>query len=159
MGEIEGRPIPVAGVGMELQAQLEKFKMLVGRVPDHLDSHYDVHAMPGFYPYFKKAAKELGVPLRDGGKIKFISSFFGRSKPTGRGEDNLDKISAQSLLDLLHNLPDGVSELMCHPGYVTPDLESSYSFQREMELKALTDPRIKAFIEKEGIQLINFSQI
>jgi predicted glycoside hydrolase/deacetylase ChbG (UPF0249 family) len=56
---------------------------------------------------------------------------------------------------------DGTSELMCHPGYVDDAFarESVYNFQRERELKILTDPAVKQAIETNSVELINFSEI
>ena len=50
---------------------------------------------------------------------------------------------------------------MCHPGYVDEAFanESVYNFQRERELKVLTDPTIKEAIETNGIKLITFADL
>lgn len=157
--EIASGIVFVENVGKELQSQLEEFQKLTGEMPDHIDGHYHVHLLSKIYPYFARVAKELNVPLRAKGKVNFIAEFYGRRVVAGPGSDELERISVGHLLDILGRLPEGISEIMCHPGYATPDSRSSYSFQREIELKTLTDPRIKEFIEKEGIQLINFSQI
>jgi predicted glycoside hydrolase/deacetylase ChbG (UPF0249 family) len=58
---------------------------------------------------------------------------------------------------LLQEPWDGVMEIICHPGFFTPhDLHDSYNQEREYELKVLTDPRLKAEIERMGIQLVNY---
>lgn len=144
-------------VGEQLHAQFEKFQNLTGKIPDHIDAHHHVHRLPRIYPYFAKFAREYKVPLRDAGKVKFIDEFFGMNEITRAQE--LARISVESLLKILGKLPNGVSELMCHPGYVIPGLKSSYGKQREIELQTLTDPKVKDFIRKEGIKLINFGQL
>lgn len=144
-------------VGDQLQVQLEKFQNLVGRMPDHINAHHHVHKLPRIYPYFERVSQEYKIPLRDVGRVEFIDTFFGMDEITGVAK--LEKVNVDSLLKILDALPDGISELMCHPGYVTPDLKSSYNRHREIELKTLTDPRIKDFIQRKGIKLINFSQI
>jgi len=144
-------------VGEELDTQLEKFQKLIGGIPDHINAHHHVHKLPRIFPYFLKLAQEYKIPLRDIGKISFIKRFFGINETTGT--DMLGRISVETLLKILEKLPNGISELVCHPGYVTPDLKSSYNKHREIELKTLTDSRIKDFIKKEGIKLINFGQI
>ena len=65
------------------------------------------------------------------------------------------------LLDILSKVPEGTSELMCHPGYVDDAFakESVYNFQREKELTILTDPAIKQAIEANGIELITFADL
>ena len=48
-----------------------------------------------------------------------------------------------------------------HPGFVNEAFanESVYNFQRERELKILTDPSIQQAIASQGIQLINFAEL
>jgi predicted glycoside hydrolase/deacetylase ChbG (UPF0249 family) len=67
----------------------------------------------------------------------------------------------KDLLEILNHLPDGTSELMCHPGYVDDGFssESVYNRQRERELEILTDPSIKAAITASGIELITFAEL
>jgi hopanoid biosynthesis associated protein HpnK len=63
---------------------------------------------------------------------------------------------------ILHHLPQGTSELMCHPGYVDADLASTPTRllgQREKELRALTKPVIKRLIAEQTIQLINYGSM
>jgi hopanoid biosynthesis associated protein HpnK len=63
---------------------------------------------------------------------------------------------------ILHHLPQGTSELMCHPGYVDADLASTPTRllgQRQEELRALTTPAIKRLITEQGIQLINYRSL
>ena len=64
-----------------------------------------------------------------------------------------------TLEDILRDVPDGVSELMAHPGYVDAALkqvETRLVEQREMELDALTWPRARILIEEMGIQLVTY---
>jgi predicted glycoside hydrolase/deacetylase ChbG (UPF0249 family) len=76
----------------------------------------------------------------------FIGSFFGRAA-----------LSLESLLNLLESLPDGASELMCHPGYDGPALAtSSYRQERETELTLLTHPAVTARVRTLGIELVTF---
>jgi predicted glycoside hydrolase/deacetylase ChbG (UPF0249 family) len=65
------------------------------------------------------------------------------------------------LLKAIQDLPDGTTEIMCHPGYVDDAFasESVYNRQRERELTILTDPTIKAAIESNGIRLITFAEL
>jgi predicted glycoside hydrolase/deacetylase ChbG (UPF0249 family) len=67
----------------------------------------------------------------------------------------------EDLLNILSNVGEGTSEIMCHPGYVDDAFaqESVYNFQRERELKILTDPSIKEAIESRKIKLINFADL
>ena len=69
--------------------------------------------------------------------------------------------TSEELLRLINNVNDGTTEVMCHPGYVDDAFakESVYNFQRERELKILTDPSIKEAIEANGIELITFAEL
>jgi chitin disaccharide deacetylase len=60
---------------------------------------------------------------------------------------------------LLKKLPDGTTELMCHPGYADDDLRESHTRlqeSRESELAILTDPRVRKLVATEGIRLISY---
>ena len=60
---------------------------------------------------------------------------------------------------LLKNLPDGSTELMCHPGYADGELRrTSTRLQesRQTELQILTDARIRKLVATQGIRLISY---
>ena len=54
---------------------------------------------------------------------------------------------------------NGVTELGCHPGYPDPTLVSSYSEDRELELRTLCDARVRRFIQTSGIALVGFGEV
>lgn len=141
----------------ELQRQFEKFRSLIGELPDHLNAHFHFHKWPRIFPLFERLSEKYKIPLRDTDRVGLIDRFFGMNERTGLPE--IKRISAENLLVILETLSEGAVELMCHLRLVTPDLKSSYNFQREIELKTLTDKRVKNFIAKNKIQLINFSEV
>ncbi|HKO03784.1 MAG TPA: ChbG/HpnK family deacetylase [Candidatus Acidoferrales bacterium] len=64
-----------------------------------------------------------------------------------------------TLEDVLRDVPDGVSELMCHPGYVDAALErveTRLVRQRETELEAVAGPEARNLVERFGIQLVSY---
>jgi chitin disaccharide deacetylase len=147
----------------ECHAQIERFVALTGRKPAHLDSHQHVHTWPNAFPAVAVVAREYGLPvragsaeharrLRDAGLAcpdAFVMTFFGA-----------DRIDADSLIAILRALPDGVSELMCHPGYDDEALrDSSYRAERETELRTLCAPEIHEVIAREGIELVTFGAL
>jgi hopanoid biosynthesis associated protein HpnK len=80
--------------------------------------------------------------------------FFGVTQ-TGFLDDN-------SLREIIRRLPDGASELMCHPGYVDNTLRGTPTrllAQRELELRSLVKPEIRELIAAQGIELINYRQL
>jgi len=135
---------------MEFLEQVEIFKQLTGKMPDHIDSHKHVHKTPGIYPFIKSWCKKNRIPFRF--QVNFIDSFFATSSME-------EQLPIENLITILRNLPDGISEIMCHPGIVTPDLKSSYSKERESELKILTSDQIKQEINRLGIKLISWKGV
>lgn len=142
-----------SAVEAECRAQLEAFRGLLGREPTHLDSHQHTHMNEPVASVSERLAAELGVPLRARG-IRYEGGFYGQ---TGKGEPLPEAITAQSLIDLIASLPEGWTELGCHPGLGVRG-ESSYGPERERELEALCDARVRERIESEGIELRSFAQ-
>lgn len=70
-------------------------------------------------------------------------------------------LTAAGVQKLLANLPQGTTELMCHPGYADEALrQSSTRLQesRQTELEILTDKSIRKTVAELGIRLINYAQ-
>jgi len=68
-------------------------------------------------------------------------------------------LDALDILDILGHLPEGASELMCHPGYLDADLAKTGTrllAQREVEIRALTASQVRKLVADRGIQLINY---
>ncbi len=65
----------------------------------------------------------------------------------------------KNLLSILKELPKGITELMCHPGYIVDLKNDYYREERELEIAVLTDHEIRAAILEYNIQLITFAQI
>lgn len=66
------------------------------------------------------------------------------------------------LIDLIERLPDGASELMCHPGYDDSELggvKTRLRQSRESELRLLTDPDVAAKLKEMNVKLISFSDL
>jgi predicted glycoside hydrolase/deacetylase ChbG (UPF0249 family) len=145
-------PDDEAAVEGECRAQLETFRGLVGRDPTHLDSHQHVHMTEPVAAVADRLAAELAVPLR-GRRIRYEGGFYGQ---TGRGEPVPEAISVEGLVRIVSVLPAGCTELGCHPG-LGMGRESSYGHEREAEVRALCDPRVRATIERERIELRSFA--
>jgi predicted glycoside hydrolase/deacetylase ChbG (UPF0249 family) len=65
-----------------------------------------------------------------------------------------ERATADLLLHILATIPDGVTELVCHPGYAGGQADD-YA-HREQELEALTDRRVASMVEQLGIRLVDF---
>ena len=64
-----------------------------------------------------------------------------------------------SLCRFLKRLPEGCTELMCHPGYRSGTGNPFSNALREQELAVLTSPAVKAAVAGAGIALIGFSDL
>ncbi len=70
-------------------------------------------------------------------------------------------LTREGVLNLLESLPEGTTELMCHPGYLDEDLAASdtrLQNSRAAELEILTDITVRKSVASHGIRLINYSQ-
>lgn len=66
------------------------------------------------------------------------------------------------LTSLLCSLPDGVSELMCHPGYDGASLDGHRTrlrAQREIELDALMDPELPGLLRRQSVARIHYGDL
>lgn len=71
-------------------------------------------------------------------------------------------LDAEVLQHIICHLPEGTSELMCHPGYVDDHLRRTPTrllAQREQELHALVQPEIKQLLARERIVLISYKDL
>lgn len=88
--------------------------------------------------------------LRQAG-LRFPMHFYGITQ-TGF-------LDHEELGALLRNLPEGTSELMCHPGYADPAMDAEPTrlrAERQRELEALTRPETLQLVARLGIYLIDY---
>jgi predicted glycoside hydrolase/deacetylase ChbG (UPF0249 family) len=143
-------------VAGEFEAQLTRFRELFGRSPTHLDSHQHVHREEPLRSILIEAGRRFGIPVRElTPAIVYRGDFYGQ---TAEGEPLPDAIGLESLVGLLSSLPDGITELGCHPA-AEPELGSSYATPRPHELEVLCDPRLRAAVQAEGIELSSFAGV
>jgi len=68
-------------------------------------------------------------------------------------------LTREGMERLLEHLPEGITELMCHPGYVDGELRRTptrLQESREEELRILTDACIRKLVATRGIRLISY---
>jgi len=153
-------------VTREYEAQVELFQKRFHQKPDHLDTHHHLHDFPVFFTALSKVARKWKLPIRrsrvfqlaeNETQIKGLKTtdfLFGNLEARFIWEKN-------PFLGIAENLPDGTSEIGCHPGYSDAELRSTSSLTdvREKELKLFSDPSLRAQLTALGIQLIRFSEI
>jgi predicted glycoside hydrolase/deacetylase ChbG (UPF0249 family) len=69
------------------------------------------------------------------------------------------ELTREGVLRLMEILPEGTTELMCHPGYVDAELANSATrlqASRQAELEILTDTGIRNLVASQGIRLIDY---
>ena len=69
------------------------------------------------------------------------------------------ELTREGVLRLMQILPEGTTELMCHPGYVDAELANSATrlqASRQAELEILTDTGIRNLVASQGIRLIDY---
>jgi len=147
----------------EVEAQLRRFRRLMGRMPTHLDSHHHCHRLPVVCEALTTVARRTDLPVRNASPSVgdylfeaevpstdfFVEEFFGAAA------------EVDDLVRILIALAPGTTELMCHPAYVDDELrqDSSYADDRARELATLTDPEVRAVLEAEGIRLAHFGTL
>jgi len=145
-----------AAVAEELARQAEAFERLVGRPPDHLDSHQHVHRDEPARGAALAFAGRLGVPVRElSPGVAYSGAFYGQD---GRGAPVPEAIEPEALVRLIEALPTGVTELACHPA-TRVDHPSTYAEERLREAEALCDPRVRSAIERCGVVLRTFADL
>ena len=141
-----------ATVREELRRQLERFEQLLGRPPDHLDSHQHVHRSDPARGAVLEAAERLGIPVRGERGFTYDGGFFGQGH---HAEPMPELVSVDALVASIEALPDGVTEFGCHPATAV-DHETAYASERLIEARTLCDPRVRAAVDRRGARLASF---
>ena len=71
-------------------------------------------------------------------------------------------LDIRAFADIVNGLEDGISEIMCHPGYVDDDLRRTPTrllFQRERELELLTGREVRELLTQRGVSLISYKDL
>lgn len=176
---VTNRNIPVYE---ELSAQVRRI-VAAGLRPTHLDTHKHTHLLPPVLEAVAKVAHEFDIPwVRrpfDFGidakarwtkravvlgmrmmKPGFATVLDGlRTTDHFTGFQITGALDRTSLVRTLEELPEGLTEFMCHPGRLGPELKAAATRlkeSRETELAALLAPETRKVIEQRGIKLCNY---
>jgi chitin disaccharide deacetylase len=173
-------------IRLELDNQLARLSRM-GLPIMCLSSHEHIHMMPSLLEIFLGLAEKYKIPfiryphddpvvrplsLKKIFKLCLLSSFQGSMgaaiKRSGlRTADNFmgffdsGNMREEILMRLLGRLKEGTTELVCHPGFLGPDILEKCVFQLncEGEVFALVSRRVKSLIAKKGINLVGFSAL
>jgi len=70
-------------------------------------------------------------------------------------------LTPRALKQIFRNIPDGLYELICHPGEDDAETRTRYShwgYRWAEELEALTAPETRVVLKEQGIGLTSFVQ-
>lgn len=152
-----------ADVRAEVQAQVARFESAIKRRPTHLDTHHHVGLHSPVREVVLEVARALDVAVRSqdpGTRARARSAglrtpdhFFGESGPDAYW-------SRDRTVRHLRELPVGVSEFMCHPGWCDAELAySRYGRQRETEMIGVGSVDARATAAALGITLCTFGDL
>jgi predicted glycoside hydrolase/deacetylase ChbG (UPF0249 family) len=166
----------------ELFAQVRKI-VQAGIRPTHLDTHKHTHLLPPVLEAVARVAHEFRIPwvrrpfdfgIDRGARLTKsaialgmrvtrpgFARVLGNLKTTDHfaGFQITGMMKQANLIDILERLPEGLTEFMCHPGKLGPELRAAATRlkeSREIELAALVSPEVRSVIERRGIELVNY---
>ena len=178
--------IKLAAIEAELRAQIER--ALQDSLPvTHIDSHQHTHVLPIINKLVIRLCNEYKIKcIRNPQESFFFSGGFnaGIGRKIGRnglsfcaalGKINADRYGIKypehffGMLaggnlnetlagNIIKALPDGVSEIMTHPGLCNDVLAKSYkwNYHWEDELNAFLSEKNKCLLKEHSVNLINF---
>lgn len=178
-----------AEVATEVEAQLERLAAL-GCALDHLDGHQHVHAFPAVLGAALAAAVRHGIgwvripdePWPPGGDEAVPAARRGEARAFLAAAREARRALADTALRtpdhfrglflrdapglpaweaVVGALPEGLTELMVHPGRRSDGRDGSpfarfSTASREEELEALLSPRFRLALERRGVRLVPF---
>jgi len=152
----------LAELEQEFRTQIE-WVLASGLKPTHVDSHCHVHTRrEDVFDMTFGLAREYGLGMRVG-QPQFIEKLQQQGYPT----DNYPivdsyrvstKDKVQTYINMLRNLPPGLSEWAIHPGIATAELKAlgpSWDV-RTADFDFLMSPEARRVAEKEGIILLDY---
>jgi len=169
----------------ELAAQVRRI-VEAGIAPTHLDTHKHTHLAPPVLEAVARLGEEFGIrwvrrpfdfPMHPRASPR-LSRLTGRvlgllRRPFHRvihkhgcrttdhfaGFQMTGRFSAADLIELMGALPEGSTELMCHPGRCGAALRQARTRlkeSRERELEALVAPEVREALARYDVELVNY---
>jgi predicted glycoside hydrolase/deacetylase ChbG (UPF0249 family) len=173
----------------EMRAQIEKY-LATGLPLNHIDSHLNLHMHPTIFEILMRLCEKYGIrsirvldqpwwptlcrhrqkpasktlhaiafrPLcsrtkrRLNGTLQYADAVYGLLESGA--------VNEEYLLELLWNLPDGLTEIYFHPAK-SPCAEFrrwNPHYEAEGELRALCSDRVRQSIRSAGIQLLTYAK-
>jgi predicted glycoside hydrolase/deacetylase ChbG (UPF0249 family) len=149
----------------ELAAQVRKI-LAAGLHPTHLDTHKHTHLAPPVLDAVARISEEFEIRwVRRLFDVPALGWLFQRVL-TRHGCRTTDHFTGFRLTGrfgaaelVRRDLPDGLTEFMCHPGHCGQALRRAptrLKESRERELQALTAPETRQALRDCGVELIDY---
>lgn len=153
---------------LEIEAQYQMFKKLVGEEPSYFEGH--AVASANFFKGLEIVAKEHNLPYfamsMKGEPVKFRNSLVYAYMPKDFAAYEEDPFTGlQDLAANAHESKNGgemVCDLMvCHPGYIDDDLLrlSSMTIPRVKEAAMASSERTKKWLKEQDITLVTYNDL
>lgn len=138
----------------------EKITGLLRKVPRAPNPHPSAGSPPGSVARRRLVALAVSWGAR---RLRKLLAKAGLAYPDRfYGIVETGFLDTLALNQILHSLPEGTSELMCHPGYVDADLKQvggRLQEQRQTELAAVGFPTAARVAAEQGICLITYRDL
>jgi predicted glycoside hydrolase/deacetylase ChbG (UPF0249 family) len=145
--------------GEEVVRQLRRFEAIRGAPPTHVDGHKHVHAEAAVLSALLRTAgaARLRVRALDPDMRERIRAAGGRASDHFLGDAGLRPCwTAERLVAGIAALRPGTTEIMMHPGRRPRQVRTSFGIERETELAAAVDPRVREALRAAGATLAGF---
>ena len=122
-------------------------------------------AARGAVPWLEGALKRAtssGLQVLRGRFHRVLARHGCRTTDHFAGFQITGRFRAPELAQLIRELPEGLTEFMCHPGFCGDDLRRARTRlkeSRERELEALVAPEVRAALVEAGVELVNYRML
>ncbi|MBL4888575.1 MAG: ChbG/HpnK family deacetylase [Candidatus Lindowbacteria bacterium] len=171
----------------ELNLQIKR-AIDAGVRPSHFDSHQHIHCLPGIWGIVVELARRHKVPFIRVPKFEAVLSgrhgraaIFSRASVNifgaihrlrwpkeivkmfpSRGMNSSGSMTPQSLIQILNDACEGITEIMVHPSVKDEDLMSRYDHWRYdwgEDLETVTNEMVIEACKNSEVTLTNFSKL
>jgi predicted glycoside hydrolase/deacetylase ChbG (UPF0249 family) len=122
---------------------------------------FPLNALHGTVPRLKRLTSDaLGLMRRRFHRV--LQRHGCRTTDHFAGFQITGRFRTAELVHLMGAIPEGSTELMCHPGRCGAALRSARTRlkeSREQELEALVAPEVRAAMERNGIELVTYAEL
>lgn len=162
-------PFPYHEVRLEIEAQVDRFRSLVGRDPAYLNGH--AFRSSNFSRALEDVADEYGLICMDrvvaaydleargfAGSGRFAQGWYRMPfEPVTQLETDAEQFFLDHIEELMGR---DYSYIICHPGYVSTELMacSSLNIVRMRDLEMCLSSRVRAALAERTVELISITQ-